>query len=203
MRPRRWRSPLLAAVAVLVGVLCAAGLLASCGVPTMREPVGLDAGLVPPPRSTDPEAQAPDGLPTAPRLYFVEGDDGLQAVRGDSVAVMPSEQARAMLAQLMRGPTEAELAAGLSSAIPPGLSLRLAALAGGLATVDVEGTDPGPGGNASHLLPGQVVLSLTSLPFVDAVMLTRNGRPLEAALPDGALTELPLSRTDYSSLIIR
>jgi spore germination protein GerM len=45
------------------------------------------------------------------------------------------------------------------------------------------------------------VLTLTALPGVVSVLLTRNGRPLEATLPDGELTALPMTKQDFAVLV--
>ena len=45
------------------------------------------------------------------------------------------------------------------------------------------------------------MLTLTSVPGVRAVLLERDGRVVDAPLPDGSLTPLPLTRQDYAPLL--
>ena len=116
-------------------------------------------------------------------------------VAGDTTA-----QVTQVLSQLTAGPDPDEQSRGLSSAIPPGLSVMLEGVDGSKAIVDIEGTDPGPATEEARLATAQVVLTLTSLPQVDSVLLKRNGQP-HAVLPDGELTEQPLTREDVVSLL--
>jgi spore germination protein GerM len=184
---------------VLGGALVVTSL-AGCGLPTMSEPAAIDQAAVPTPaaRGSHSDSLLPGG--TA-ELYFVSGERMVRAVRRAPVAGNAAQVIERTLAQLVSGPDETERSAGLSSAIPPGLTLTLVKLSGGLAVVDIVGTDPGPAADQAHLATAQVVLTLTALPLVDSVMLTRNGRPLEAALPDGELTALPLTERDFTVLV--
>ncbi len=55
-------------------------------------------------------------------------------------------------------------------------------------------------GEQSPLAVAQIVLTATSVPAVERVVLTRQGEPLEAQLPDGGLTTAPLAAQDYAEL---
>jgi spore germination protein GerM len=176
-----------------------AALLAGCGIPNMDE-----AAKVSPP-STPTHAPAPSPNPSAvggPSVVYLVGSDGrLVLVHGQPIAGDTSALVTQTLSQLTAGPDQVDRDRGLSSAIPPGLTVKLVKLIGGQAVVDIGGTDPGPAADQARLATGQVVLTLTALPQVDSVLLTRNGRPTGAVLPDGELTQLPLTRADYMVLV--
>ena len=59
-----------------------------------------------------------------------------------------------------------------------------------------------PSGAASRRAVAQIVLTATSVPGVDAVLLTLDGDPVEAPLPSGELTSAPLTETDYEPLLV-
>lgn len=187
------------AVRAVVVVLLLGPVLAACGIPNMAEPVAMSP-VATPSRASGPGTDVA-GTGGSTRLFFMLGDDHLHGVERPPLAGSVREQVTQVLAELTNGPAGDELGGGLASAIPPGLTLRLVDLNGTQAVVDLQGTDPGPGGNQAHLVAGQVVLSLTSLPGVDSVVLTRNGQPHGSALPDGELTTKPLTRNDYTVLI--
>ena len=168
----------------------------------MDEPVAIKQTALPTRTAQGPASgSVTTGAPA--ELFFVFGGKKLQAVRREHVSGTPEQLIDQTLQQLVAGPDDTELSAGLSTAIPPGLTLRLASLTNGKAVVDLMGTDPGPAADQAHLATGQVVLTLTALPTVDSVLLTRNGRQLEAALPDGELTALPLTERDFAVLVQR
>ncbi len=194
------RTSLLRARVALVLIAAIPLGLAGCGIPSMDEPRPLATEVVPVLPTPGPiESPVPAG--SEPALYFSTADELLRAVRRSVPTGTPSEQAGELLAGLMVGPSVTERAVGLSTSIPPGLTLQLTSLEGGHAVVDVAGEDPGPTAAQARLATGQVVLTLTALPGVSSVSLTRNGVPIEASLPDGSLTELPLTAEDYASLV--
>jgi len=174
--------------------------LASCGIPNMADP----ERITPPPTPRGVPVATPSNLSVvggAAELFLVGADNKLAAVRRAPIAGDTQALVSQTLSQLTAGPDEEERARGLSSAIPPGLTVQLVRLIGTQAIVDIGGTDPGPAAEEARLATGQVVLTLTAIPQVDSVLLTRNGRPLEAVLPDGVLTELPLTRDDFMVLV--
>jgi spore germination protein GerM len=176
----------------------AAVVLAACGIPNMAKPVAFS------PPTPSPAAASPSPRLTstgaAAEIYLVGPAGKLVPVRRDNVVGDVSSQATEVLSQLTAGPDQQDLARGLSSAIPPGLTVMLVRLSGQLAVVDLKGTDPGPATDEARLATAQVVLTLTSIPPVSQVLLTRNGVP-QAVLPDGELTQLPMTRDDVSALL--
>ncbi|MFN8077284.1 MAG: GerMN domain-containing protein [Kineosporiaceae bacterium] len=117
----------------------------------------------------------------------------------------PAARATAVLAALQQGPGGLEREAGLTSALPPGLGLRLDGLDGGLARVDLlppaDGATPGGQAERWPLALAQLVLSLTSVPEVQRVQVVRAGAPVDVPLPDGRLVSRPVTRADYTALL--
>jgi hypothetical protein len=91
----------------------------------------------------------------------------------------------------------------LRTAVPLSLAFELRALDAGVATIELRSDDPANVGDEGPLAVGQLVLSATSVPGVDAVVLTRDGRAVDAQLADGALTGRPLTAADYAALVNR
>jgi spore germination protein GerM len=186
--------------ATALALALVAVVVASCGIPNMADP----APMTQPPTASRAPVTTPSNLSVvggAAELFLVGADNMLVAVRRPPIAGDTHALVTQTLSQLTSGPDDEERARGLSSAIPPGLTVQLVRLIGTQAIVDIGGTDPGPAAEEARLATGQVVLTLTAIPQVDSVLLTRNGRPLEAVLPAGVLTELPLTRDDYMVLL--
>ena len=103
-----------------------------------------------------------------------------------------------LLNHLAAGPDDAERARGLSTALTPTTRLTVASLQGGLATVDLAFGRVPP--NQITAI-AQIVLTATSLPEVNRLRLTIDGKPLQAPLANGAQTDRPLTRSDYLALL--
>jgi Sporulation and spore germination len=213
----RRRPGALAPLSLATAVLCAAAaLLAGCALPSQDQPTliepttvpfGLlergagaagaaEAGATPLPEvgaSTDPFFH------TGVAVYFVEGKTLTGVKRRVRPGLMP-DRVGAVVDALTAGPAAPEQARGLSSAIPPGLRLAVTSFDRGRVTIELSGDAAGLTAAESPLTIGQVVLSLTSLPGVERVQLTRNHAPVEVPLVDGSLTTRPLMARDYEVL---
>jgi hypothetical protein len=187
------------------GALVLAGALAGCGVPTGGTPEAIPTSQVPYDLSSPSPTAA--GVPSTsarvdePRVYLV-GEDGAVVPRGRS---LDSGSLRDRLDQLLddlaTGPTASELTDRLSTALRPETSLTVDGLSDGTVTIDLGGDAEAPAGQESRRAVAQIVLTATSLPEVEAVLLTRTGQPVEAPLPSGELTSRPLTATDYEPLL--
>ena len=194
---------LLPTAALLAGVLLGT---AGCGVPVQDSPTPVAAGQLPYGLgSTAPTTTAaPTSEPSAesPHVYFVGPQETLVArprgVSGQTVA----RQLGALLADLQQGPNQDEVAQQLGTALGPGITLHVTTVVDGTATVDIAGSGDLPAGRGSRLASGQIVLTATSVPGVDSVVLTRNGDLVEALLPNGELTDAPLTAGDYAILLV-
>jgi spore germination protein GerM len=81
------------------------------------------------------------------------------------------------------------------------VQLSVAETDDGTVTVDIGGAAEAPSGRESRTAVAQIVLTATSLPEVEGVLLTRAGTPVEAPLPSGELTSAPLSAADYAGFL--
>lgn len=197
----RQSSTLVAAAGLAALVLGAAG----CGVPTEATPRLIAESSAPsvllPPEPTDPHSTPSTPDARAPRLYFVDDHSRLVSISRATPTGTPRTALAALMRELGGGLTEDERDRGLSSALPPGMTLTVDDLHDGQATINLSGDVQGPSGDQTVLAVAQVVLSATTVPTVTSVRLTRSGAPLEAPLVGGALTSDPLVRKNYQPLL--
>ena len=181
MRAMIRRTAILPALALTVAALFAAG----CdGANEKTAPTGTSP--TPSTESTATQAE------TSIAVYLLR--DGKVTPVRRSVAATPAV-ARAALTALLEGPTEQEVADGLATAIPTGTQLRDIALAGGTATVDLDGSFDAGGGSTSMLgRVAQVVATLTRFPTVERVAFRIDGEPVETIGGEGVVVDPPLGR---------
>jgi len=98
---------------------------------------------------------------------------------------------RLALAELVAGPTRAEVAAGMTNAVSPGTSFTIAGISGGVATVSFPPAFYTGGRTVARLRQAQVVYTLTQFPSVSRVALQSAGAPVAA----------PVRRSDYADLL--
>jgi len=196
-RPRR---------GVVAGLLAAS--LAACGVPTGTDPTVVDRAEVPYRllEARPGSAGSPGGRPAAGevggQIALVTPDDRIRLVGRSVPAGSAGAVAQGLLDALEQGPTPAERALGMRSALPAGVDLVISAMADGVASVDVTGLEPGQAADRLPLAVGQVVLTATSARGVGAVRLERDGHPVAATVAGGGLlTAEPLTRKDYGILL--
>lgn len=193
--PTRWAGPLLLA-----------GALVGCGIPTGGAPDPIPTSQVPydlaSPSPTASGVPSTSALVDEPRVYLV-AEDGAVVPRGRSLdAGALSDRLDQLLDELATGPTRSELTDRLSTALRPETSLVVDELSGETVTIDLGGDAEAPAGQESRRAVAQIVLTATSLPEVEEVLLTRDGQPVDAPLPSGELTSQPLSAADYEPLLL-
>lgn len=189
---------------VLAGLLVA---LAGCGVPTSGKATPVPSEQVPF-GLLSPGAAAPAPHPSTrpsrfgalPTVYFLRNDK-LLGSPVPRAAADPHAALVQLVAALSAGPTSEQRAAGLDSALPQGLRLAVHDLTNGVATIDLQGEGSAKVGDQGPLAVGQIVLTATSVPEVDSVLLTRQGKSVEAQLAAGELTDQPLTPDEYLSLV--
>lgn len=168
-------------------------LICGCGIPIDAEPqqiqlVDLDSPV--------PEVEVEAELATV-TLYLVESGRLSPVTRDLPVPISPDDQ----LVTLVEGTTRPESRAGLRTSIPPGTEVLGVSVENGVATVDLSRGFANVGGEEEILAVAQVVLTLTSRPEIEAVSFSLEGVPTDVPLPDGALSENPVTGSDYSALI--
>lgn len=180
-------------------------LVAGCGLPGRTEVRTVDATAVPY-NLLDPEAQSRPGqigpVPVgSPLVFWLVHDDRLAPTAvpvscTDPVDDVVSQQ----LALLAAAPDAVARAAGRSSTIPSSSELELVDVAQGVAMVEFN---PGSSLTADRLplAMGQLVLTVTSAPGIEAVQVSAAGDTVEVPLPGGALTDRPVTADDYAILL--
>ncbi len=196
MRPRH----------LFVTMLASALLLTNCGVPGQDAPVRVAPADVPSPlRESGTLAPTPQASvnPAMSYLAYFIRDDRLVGLAREKAPGTSADQVEAVLASLATGPGQSEQAAGITTALPPGLRLRVSEVRAQQAVLDLSGETDGRSATDNVLSVGQIVLSVTSVAPITQVIFVRDGSPVEALLPGGALTGDPLTAGDYHSLRTR
>ena len=207
------RRPLLRRTLAATPLLLALAL-AGCGVPTGEDVTVVESQNVPY-RLLEPRASAgsgtssaapPAGTSTAPpqagtsSAYFVDGERLVPVTQPVTSPVTGVALADVMTA-LSMGPDPTSQESGLGTTLPPSVRLMVLRFEDGTATIELQSDEVSNVGEQGPLATAQIVLSATSVPGVDRVLLTRLGTPIEAQLADGALTTRPLTSADYAGLI--
>lgn len=134
-----------------------------------------------------------------PVSIFFTRSEGTAIVLVEVPRTVPGGDPRAVLTaaltELLRGPSAEEQAAGLSTAIPAGTTLRGVRLEGGVAHVDFSREVEAGGGSASMLgRMWQVVYTATQLPQASRAQILIDGRRREAMGGEGVIIATPLAR---------
>ena len=190
--PRRTSQRVRALPALLIAalVLVAAAALGACG--------GGDPTPATTTTATMTSSPAPSGAPTGTTrlsIYFLRGEK-----LGVAERRVPQTKAVAAAAvrELCVGPTEAERAAGLSTAIPNGTALRSVSISGGVALVDLSSAYDNGGGSLSMTARvAQVVYTLTQFPSIKAVSFSLDGAPISTLEGEGVALATPQRRADW------
>lgn len=145
----------------------------------------------------DIDAPAPPGASSATdvALYFTRGERVVKVSRAvPKVTRIGAEAVKALLG----GPNDAELRAGLATAIPAGTQFRDLVIQEGVARVDVSGRfDSGGGGLALTLRLAQVACTLDAFPSVTGVRFALDGRLVDVLTGDGVVVDRPVSCDSY------
>jgi hypothetical protein len=187
----------------VLGLLAVLAAVTGCGVPTGGEPSTIAAtdvpyGLADPAPAPTPTA-SPDAVADASRVHWVSATDTLVPRVREVSGTTRRARLADLLEQLAVGPTGDERDEQLSTALPPEVRLSVTALDGGTATIDLDAFAEAPAGVSGRRAVAQIVLTATSVPGVAAVLLELDGEPIEAPLPDGELTDRPLTAPDYAA----
>lgn len=180
-------------------------VLAACGVPTGDEPRTIAASEVPYGLASPGTAtSAPSSEPQQERAWiYLVGPDEALVPRGRDVGFGTLEERLAeLLVALSAGPSQRERNSRLSTALPPDLELAVSGIEEGTATIDFSGIGEAPSGLEGRQAVAQLVLTATTLPGVESVLLTSDGDPVEAPLPGGELTDEPLLPADYAVFLM-
>lgn len=170
-------------------------VLAGCGVPAQDEPHRVDLPRRPLHETIAPTVTEPAGE-VAQVMCLVRDNRLVQSVRRVDAVPGPQRQ----LDQLVTGPTPAERAQGLSTALAT-TALTVTVPSPAVAAVEVGETEESAARSDEVLAYGQIVCTLTSRADIAVVSFRRQGRPLQVPRGDLTLTSEPLRAADYRSLI--
>lgn len=194
MTARRCRS---VAALVTMAVVVVGGV-AGCGIPADGHLQRIDPATVPfdllataPPGTATPQSNGP-----ATEIFFVRDDHLVTSRRHVVAEVAPV----AALRSLFVGPTPAEAARGLATAVPAQTRLISLDLTGPIATVDLSSQFSAVGGSEQVLAVAQIVYTLTASPHINAVRFAINGETIEVPDGSGSLADAPRRRSDYPAV---
>lgn len=181
--------------AVLLAVVLIGGT--SCGVPLSDDPSAIPDDEIPVGlRAAD---SVPASAPTANELatvWFIR-DAALAA----STHEVPSPAAAAsVVADLLAGPTSADQARGLRSAIPDAAVVVAVTLARGTASIALTAAFAEIPAPDQVLAIGQLVMTLTDLRGIGRVRFLVDDVPIAVPLPGGEASDEAVTRDDYVDL---
>lgn len=182
---------------ILVGTACGA---AACGVPVDSSPTALTKSRVPfgllAPSSPSSTSTSLPPATVGVQIFLVSSTGQLVAV--ERPVPYPVSLSSAVAA-LIDGPTNAESASGLQSAVPAQTDLTSATVSGGIATIDLGGTFGQLVGQSQIDAVAQIVFTATALPNVTDVIFELNGQPV--AVPTASGAEVPTAnRAQFASM---
>lgn len=172
-------------------------LAAACGISAGGPPESLPGGVVTPalapPAATASSVPAADSQPA--HIFLVSGTQIVDVPR-----TLPTPGLEPVLEVLLAGPTEAEVGAGIRSAITAGTRLRSTGVEDGIAVIDLTAEFVELAGEEQILAVAQLVLTATAVAGIDRVRFALDGEELEVPQADGTLAPGPLAAGDYASL---
>lgn len=181
----------------------------ACGVGSQKHAVEIPSDDLPtvleepsssPPSSPTPPAPS-SGLPalTSSTIYLV--DDKTKTLVAVDRPRAQTATVTSLVKALLAGPTTAESAAGLTTAINTSPTLNKITIDGPLATVDLSSSFGEIRGAGEVLATAQVVMTVVSYPGTNAVQFDLDGTPTSVPLVSGVLSSGPLTYSDYASLL--
>ena len=145
----------------------------------------------PPPSTTTASAPTTEPTMVDVKVYYLRGERLAIAHR----QVAAPTVLRGALSAVLAGPTPDERAAGLSTEIPPGTTLRDVSLADGQAIIDLAGDYESGGGTLSMTARlAQVIFTATQFDNVDRVVFWLDGEPVQFFGGEGVTLDEPQAR---------
>jgi hypothetical protein len=181
--------------ALVLLCLLSAVLLSACGVPRDDKPKRVEL------------REIPIGVrqPTEPlQVYFQFQANKLDfRLRDIPLSPTPLGRLRSVLAALKAGPTPEDRANGYSTVVTP-YDVRIAAVRGSTAVVDLTAPSGRSGMDRDSLALGQLVLTLTAVPGIESVDFERDGQRLDFVFDDSfeKVTRTPVKRSTYDTLTL-
>lgn len=174
---------------------------AACGVPTSGTAHLIPAGQVPFGLLQAGQEPQPPAIMSPSRAIvdvFLVSQAGHLVARGRVVKAPVTVEG--VVGDLLAGPTNAEAAGGLISAIPDRTQLRSARISFGVAELDLSSTFGQVSGANQVLAVAELVYTATVVTGVVAVAFSLDGKPVEVPDGNGTLSQGPVTRTDYAAV---
>jgi spore germination protein GerM len=155
------------------------------------------------------DKDVPFGLldPSAPAVISVVGGRPVSVCLLDEAKLVTVQRQLADdvslldVARALGALTDAEAARGLQTKLSSPDEIRSVALQAGRARVDLAKTaDQAPAADPLATI-AQIVCTLTAQPGVGTVSFSVNDTPIEVPTADGSLTDRPVARDDYQSML--
>lgn len=177
----------------LVPLACVLAL-AGCGIDAQSSPTPVPiSGLTAPTPAVSP---TPTSAVVVPReVFFVRNNRLVAAERRLPIDSAPTSGINALLA----GPTEAEAASGLTTALPAGVRLDVE-VTGTVAVIRVPHEFEQLSGAEQVLALAQLVYTATASDGITGVQLTDGNHPIDVPTDAGRLAPGPVTRADYREL---
>jgi hypothetical protein len=158
------------------------------------------------PATTQPATTRPANTVPATTQPVDESAQVVYLVKGESLRVagryLGTWDATAVMQSLLAGPTTTERAAGISTQIPVGTTLRSVSVEGSTAIVDLTKQFESGGGSLSmQLRVAEVVYTLTALPDVDAVTFRLDGKAVTSIGGEG-IEAVNIGRTTLQDAVL-
>jgi spore germination protein GerM len=169
-----------------LAALAVAALAAGCAIPTQSSPNAIAPSKVPfnlldphPPTTTTTQPKPSSLVPV--RVYFINASNQLQPEGRVVAAPAPLDS---ILTAMLAGPTSAEVASGVFTAIPNNVTVLSATSQGGVVTVNMNTAFGEITGNDTELAVAQIV----------ATVATENGLGTGVVFEiDGQRTSVPIA----------
>lgn len=160
---------------------------------------GTPATTIPPTTGTSDTTLPPADTATTLTVYFLNSDgEAISTTR----TVTTQAVAAAAMGFLIEGPTPAEEAAGLSTAVPTDSLVLGIEIADGIAFLDMSREFEAGGGSMAILgRLAQVVYTLTEFPTVDRVQILLDGEEAEYFSGEGVIIADPLTPEEFNSAV--
>ena len=148
--------------ALLLVALC--GALAGCAIPTQGTPQSIPPSKVPfkllDPHLPTTTTTLPDLSSLVPvKVFFLNAGSQLQA---EGRVVPPPAPLQAILASLLKGPSQGEAANGVTTALPSNVAVLSTTTQGNIVTVNMNSAFGQITGNNTELAVGQIVATVAN-----------------------------------------
>ncbi len=182
-------------VRLVVGILILSPILSSCGIPTTKSPTLIPKNEVPfhlltPSQTTSVSTPTHSNTLVAIKIFFIGKNQHLVTV---TRFVPPPAPLSVVLTALVNGPSQAEAASGISTAIPLSTRVISATLSNNVVTVNFNSAFGQISGPATIQAVSQVVSTVAiDLALNTGVIFEINSQPTDVPIANGSQVSGPV-----------